>query len=409
MIKYKKLWGSVAFFLGFLLVVATGAHSASLVTNLSLEKKGDFTYFTIFAQDKIEFNHFILAASNDRPNRIVVDLEDAIHKLSKYNFPDLPQGTVKAIRTSQYKTQPQKITRIVLDLKEPVVYKVVDQDKENRVILCLSTKKDPAAVLWAADPKALKTKIESPEKVKVKKEDKKEFVSQKPVSPVESKPSKTEKKSETEKQKTALAEKPKDIPTVKEKADVKKTESAAVPTEIKKKEDKKKVSKAKEIEPETSVLQADEVAAPSGKQKDRAAKASLPQPVYVRPIESSALQGAAGPRPEDQEEGVAQRESLAYISEGRRDPFIPVSEEIDFEFGEIPLPSVENLKLVGTLEDHEGYKALLEDDVGYGYLLKSGDKVKNGFVVDIFKNKIVFEIEEYGWSRVISLELTPEY
>jgi len=409
MIKYKKLWGSVAFFLGFLLVVSAGAHSASLVTNLSLEKKGDFTYFTIFAQDRIEFSHFILAASNDKPNRIVVDLEDAIHKLPKNNFRNLPRGTVKAIRTSQYQTQPQKITRIVLDLKEPVVYKVVDQDKENRIILCLSTKKDPASVLWAADPEALKTKIEYPEKINVKKEDKKEFVSRKPVSPVESKLAKTERKPETEKQKATLAEKPKDVPAVKEKADVKKTESVAVPIEIKKKEDEKKVSKAIEVQQETPVPQAEEAAVPSGKQKDQAAEVPLPQPVYLPPIESSALQQAAGPRSEEGEEGIAQRESLAYISEGRRDPFIPVSEEIDFEFGEIPLPSVENLKLVGTMEDHEGYKALLEDDAGYGYLLKSGDKVKNGFVVNVFRNKIFFQIEEYGWSRVISLELTPEY
>lgn len=409
MIKYKKLWGNFAFFLGFLLVASAGAHSASLVTNLSLEKKGDFTYFTIFAQDKIEFSHFILAASNDKPNRIVVDLEDAVHKLPKNNFRNLPRGTVKTVRTSQYQAQPEKITRIVLDLKEPVVYKVVDQDKENRVILCLSTKKDPPAVLWAADPEALKTKIEYPEKINVKKEDKKEFVSQKPVSPVESKPSKTQRKPETEKQKTTLAEKPKDVPAVKEKAQIKKTESAAVPVEIKKKEDKKQVSKAIEVETETSVPQTEDVAASSGKKKDPAAKTSLPQPVYLPPIESTALQGAAGLRSEDQEEGTAQRESLAYISEGRRDPFIPVSEEIDFEFGEIPLPSVENLKLVGTMEDHEGYKALLEDDAGYGYLLKSGDKVKNGFVVNVFTNKIFFQIEEYGWSRVISLELTAEY
>jgi len=93
-----------------------------------------------------------------------------------------------------------------------------------------------------------------------------------------------------------------------------------------------------------------------------------------------------------------------------REEEIPsLSQEIDFEFGEIPLPSVENLKLVGTLEDGSGYKALLEDNRGYGYLLKSGDKVKNGYVVNVFENKIFFQIEEYGWSRVISLELPPEY
>ena len=86
-----------------------------------------------------------------------------------------------------------------------------------------------------------------------------------------------------------------------------------------------------------------------------------------------------------------------------------MSQEIDLEFGEIPLASVDNLKLVGTLEDGSGYKALLEDDRGYGYLLNSGDRVKNGYVVNVFENKVFFQIEEYGWSRVISLELPAEY
>jgi hypothetical protein len=35
--------------------------------------------------------------------------------------------------------------------------------------------------------------------------------------------------------------------------------------------------------------------------------------------------------------------------------------------------------------------------------------VKNGYVINVFKNKIFFQIEEYGWSRTISLELSPEY
>jgi len=405
----KKLLGNFALLLAFVLAAAGTVHSASLITNLGLEKKGDFTYFTIFAQNKITFTHFILPAKDDKPHRIVVDLEDAIHKLPRNNFRNLPLGIVEAVRTSQYQAEPKKITRVVLDLKEPVIYKVVEQGGENQVTFSLSTKKDPPSASWAAVPEALKTKTEPPKGINVKKKDKKELAGQEPVSPVETKPSKAQKKSEAAKGKPALAEKAKDIPVSGEKPQIKQTEPAPAPAEVKKREDEKTVSKGVEVETEKGVPKAEEAMHLPAIEKAQAPEMPSPEPVYLPAADSSVLQEPPWPVSKEEEDGAAQRESLVYLDEGRRDPFIPVTEEIDFSFGEIPLPSVENLRLVGTMEDQEGYKALLEDDVGYGYLLKSGDKVKNGFVVNVFNNKIFFQIEEYGWSRVISLELAAEY
>jgi hypothetical protein len=104
-------------------------------------------------------------------------------------------------------------------------------------------------------------------------------------------------------------------------------------------------------------------------------------------------------------EEISAREIIYYQSEGRRDPFAPLTERISTELGEIPLPTFESLKLVGILRDEAGNRALLEDDKGYGYILKKDDRIKNGYVVSVDDNQVVFQIQEYGWSKTIALEL----
>jgi hypothetical protein len=106
---------------------------------------------------------------------------------------------------------------------------------------------------------------------------------------------------------------------------------------------------------------------------------------------------------------VFQRRVIHYHGEGRRDPFTSLTERISTDFGKLPLPMFESLKLVGILKDEEGHRALLEDEKGYGYILKGGDKIKNGYVVSVEDKKVVFQIQEYGWSKTIALELSTEY
>ncbi|HHI02504.1 MAG: hypothetical protein DRP51_00195 [Candidatus Zixiibacteriota bacterium] len=71
------------------------------------------------------------------------------------------------------------------------------------------------------------------------------------------------------------------------------------------------------------------------------------------------------------------------------------------------IPDVETAKLVGILESSDGKKrALLEDHDGYGYILKSGDKVKKGYVGKIYSDKAYFKLFEYGWSRTVALYMS---
>lgn len=105
-------------------------------------------------------------------------------------------------------------------------------------------------------------------------------------------------------------------------------------------------------------------------------------------------------------ETFPKRKMVQYRSYGRRDPFSPlIGDKKVTEFGQVPIPSIENLKLVGILQDLDGNKALLEDNSGYGYIMEPGDRVKNGSVIMVDEDRIVFQIQEYGWSRNVALDL----
>jgi len=91
-----------------------------------------------------------------------------------------------------------------------------------------------------------------------------------------------------------------------------------------------------------------------------------------------------------------------------RDPFEALVNETRSHSGPIEtrIPNVEGLNLVGIIESNgTGNRALLEDAHGYSYILKSGDKVKKGYVLRVESDRIYFQIFEYGWSRTTALAL----
>lgn len=70
------------------------------------------------------------------------------------------------------------------------------------------------------------------------------------------------------------------------------------------------------------------------------------------------------------------------------------------------VPNIDGLRLVGVIEsDAKKDRALFEDTDGFGYILKSGDKVRNGYVLRVETDKVYFQIFEYGWSRTVALQL----
>jgi|GEM_PF-2783649 len=102
------------------------------------------------------------------------------------------------------------------------------------------------------------------------------------------------------------------------------------------------------------------------------------------------------------------RTEVIYERVGRRDPFDPLMEGQRSGLWTSSLPRADALRLVGILEDFDGTVALFEDMEGYGYILHEGDPVRNGEVKLIGKNRVVFQIDDYGWVHTITLDLQEE-
>ena len=475
--KDKKNILEVVLLLVFFLFSVSLSRAESKVMNLSLEKRGDFTYLTIYADSAFEFSHSVEPPKEGRPNRLIIDCYNVTHQLSRNNFKELPSKTITAIRTSQYQEVPQKITRVVLDLKKPVVYKLVPEEGKNKITIAISTPEDEAFSLWSTNsPKMavtppileetkskeyseissenippaldktetglksnLAVKTPSEEKPKETKktesfistESKKTAVESKSL--IEEKSKLTEAKKIVEQENLAKAEKPKEmaLPKIKEE---KLSYEPKVIAEKPKTTEEKKINKAEisfsekktatpvtaQPKSKTTAIEKptpkiEEKVVPAPKEKTLTTSAPVKKEKFEEPEEQiPATEMAADTTDTLVQEGkvklgtIPQRKVLTYESDGRRDPFVPLTEKISFEFGEAPIPNVENLQLVGILEDDSGIRALLEDEQGYGYIMMVGDKVKNGQVILVAKDKIVFQIEEYGWMRTVTLELSTE-
>jgi Tfp pilus assembly protein PilP len=80
-------------------------------------------------------------------------------------------------------------------------------------------------------------------------------------------------------------------------------------------------------------------------------------------------------------------EPLAYSPKGRRDPFAaPATAE-----GAKGL-TVAAVKLVGVVQGRRGRLALVEAPDGLGYILKAGDQIGDGRVVDIGRDSLTFSV-----------------
>ena len=107
-------------------------------------------------------------------------------------------------------------------------------------------------------------------------------------------------------------------------------------------------------------------------------------------------------------EFLPERQIVVYQTSGRPDPFMPLVEDAASNAKGGELPDVETLRLVGILQDKKVSRALFEDYNNYSYILKTGDRVKNGFVLSIEETRVLFQIRQYGWNRQVAIDLENE-
>jgi hypothetical protein len=104
--------------------------------------------------------------------------------------------------------------------------------------------------------------------------------------------------------------------------------------------------------------------------------------------------------------GGPARAEVFYDDLGRRDPFEPLLKGLRSGFLSDELPSVETLRMVGVLKDDDQALALMEDTEGHSYILRPGDAVENGRVLSVGEARTVIQVDEYGWTRTVVLQLS---
>lgn len=476
---------------GLLLAVPAVLSAAVTVDNISLKKQGKFTEVTVYVSDAVEFEHSIVEPGAGKPYRVVLDLNDARHMLPHYNFDDLPSQTVTSIRTSQFSVNPEKIVRIVLDVRGHVTYKI--SESQNTVTLVIATPDDSEFPFWCAQPLSEAEKIQlalgegsntkGTSKADPGKDQKSSpvLVSSKvsgspdsgPKIPAQAEPTATTKTKKSPKSDDPVmatnvmkglpeADLPITTTQTSEEPVVALDKKEPVASEADKPNKNILVHKPTPVEPTPWQVPAEPLVLLAQTDDNRPAAQNeaddTPTPKVIEEKKNNSKQSgftdsAASMKPqtpgmnEDMDSGDSspamptpakpsdrgksdseqyrinpdkptktkgtlaerfpKRKVVQYSSWGSRDPFAQL---IDRAHGREPgeIPDVETLRLVGVLQGDDGSSALLEDVEGYGYILKDGDPVRNGYVVQIGEKKIIFQIQEYGWSRTVALKIETE-
>ena len=130
------------------LLTATPTY-ASKVKSIELDKANGFTVAKINVKGKVRFTHQTEIAKDGKPFRIIVDILSATHDLSAKTYEQLPDCRITGIRTSQYAVKPEKIVRIVLDMKGESTYRIESQN--NSVFLFVHDKESKPFASWSSD------------------------------------------------------------------------------------------------------------------------------------------------------------------------------------------------------------------------------------------------------------------
>jgi hypothetical protein len=138
-------------------------------------------------------------------------------------------------------------------------------------------------------------------------------------------------------------------------------------------------------------------------QRPAAVPAGFTRAAAAAPGDTTAPGNRAAPRPAEEGAGVLtlDRESYAYSSDGRRDPFASLVATGDLR------PNIAEVRLVGVVFDRNGGSiAMLRDlKTDESYRVRVGDPLGRMRVSQIQQKKIVFTIEEFGFSRQETLAL----
>ncbi len=94
-----------------------------------------------------------------------------------------------------------------------------------------------------------------------------------------------------------------------------------------------------------------------------------------------------------------------YQSYGKADPFRTLVDGKYEQSSGGEVVDVNSAQLVGVMWGDSDQFALVEDGEGFGYILRVGDRVLNGRVVSIRKDRLTARLTLYGISNTVVLKL----
>jgi hypothetical protein len=97
--------------------------------------------------------------------------------------------------------------------------------------------------------------------------------------------------------------------------------------------------------------------------------------------------------------------SYYYSAFNRRDPFRSLIDGVFVKDEKMALVNLNTVTLVGIVRGELDRFALLEDEKGFSYILRVGDRVRNGTVVSIGDQEMVARVTNFGQASTIRLHL----
>jgi hypothetical protein len=128
------------------------------------------------------------------------------------------------------------------------------------------------------------------------------------------------------------------------------------------------------------------------------APAALSEPVATTKGVISVAQAS----PSEEQKKRLREEQIVYRAQGVRDPFISLVSAGESQSGLVDLSVVE---LVAVVMGEKEPFCVLEDAEGTSYVLRKGDRIKNGRVIGIRSNAMVASQSILGYTTTVQLEL----
>jgi len=132
--------------------------------------------------------------------------------------------------------------------------------------------------------------------------------------------------------------------------------------------------------------------------------------IFVAVIAAAALFDYAVPladstQPEQKQKVRLRENSYYYSAFNKRDPFSSLIVGDFISEKRMEMVDIGRVELVGILKGDLDRFALLEDEKGFSYILRVGDRVRNGSVVAIGDNSMVARVTNFGQTKKHTLRV----